>query len=85
MLQNVHLASESMNMSSEVEEEGMQSNGNVGNTKQHHDHPSPLTGKNLSCQNLTRNDSLDMESRSFPKPFRVHIHIPFFSFHFQLS
>ncbi|XP_047148530.1 potassium transporter 5-like [Vigna umbellata] len=60
-------------MSSEVVVEGMENNGNHGNTKQKHhieqvsDDPSAFMGKKLSWQKLRRNDSLDMESRRFSK------------------
>ncbi|TKY52538.1 Potassium transporter 5 [Spatholobus suberectus] len=57
-------------MSSEVAVVGVESNGNIENTEQNHrpvfDHPG-ITGKKLSWQKLPRNDSLDVESRSFPK------------------
>jgi len=76
MLKNVHLASQSKNISSEAVEEGMEHH----DVEQVSDDPSALTGKKLSCQNLQRNDSLDMESRRYPKSSRVHIHIPFFPF-----
>ncbi|WVY97874.1 hypothetical protein V8G54_030025 [Vigna mungo] len=60
-------------MSSEVVVEGMENNGDHGNTKQKHhveqvsDDPFAFTGKKLSWQKLQRNDSLDMESRGFYK------------------
>ncbi|KAL5123791.1 Potassium transporter 5 [Glycine soja] len=58
-------------MPSEVMVESMESNGgNVENTEQHHhlpvSDPHGLMGKKLSWQKFPRNDSLDMESRSFP-------------------
>ncbi|XP_027366952.1 potassium transporter 5-like [Abrus precatorius] len=53
-------------MSSEVGLVGMENNGNnIENTEQNNHHG--LTGKKLSWKKLPRNDSLDMESRSFPK------------------
>jgi len=75
-------------MPSEVMVESMESNGgNVENTEQHHhlpvSDPHGLMGKKLSWQKFPRNDSLDMESRSFPTSSHASIvGIPFFLSYF---
>ena len=73
--------------SEEVVVVDVDTNGSIENTKHSHQQVSDqpgLTGKKLSWQKLTRYDSLEMESRSFPTSThasKVCIYLLFHSSH----